>query len=117
MTLRRPTANAARVRQMAGSANGACPFAVRRIQPVTTDPTRDSTAYIAPITSSETTFAPMTWTRLGFALQPACGVALGHATIGRIGFERRWEYAPVGRVATLRPSSGRPAHIQGARRE
>jgi adenylate cyclase len=41
------------------------------------------------------------WTRLGFALQPACGVALGHATIGRIGFERRWEYAPIGPVPTL----------------
>jgi CheY-like chemotaxis protein len=41
------------------------------------------------------------WTSLGFTLQPACGVALGHATIGRIGFERRWEYAPVGPVATL----------------
>jgi class 3 adenylate cyclase len=41
------------------------------------------------------------WTRLGFALQPVCGVALGHATVGRIGFERRWEYAPVGPVATL----------------
>jgi CheY-like chemotaxis protein len=41
------------------------------------------------------------WTRLGFDLQPSCGVALGHATIGRIGFERRWEYAPVGPVATL----------------
>ena len=25
----------------------------------------------------------------------------GHATIGRIGFERRWEYAPVGTVPTL----------------
>ena len=41
------------------------------------------------------------WTRLGFALQPVCGVALGHATVGRIGFERRWEYAPVGPVPTL----------------
>ena len=41
------------------------------------------------------------WTPLGFTLQPACGLAFGHATIGRIGFERRWEYAPVGPVATL----------------
>lgn len=41
------------------------------------------------------------WSRLGFALQLAAGLALGHATIGRIGFERRWEYAPVGAVPTL----------------
>ena len=41
------------------------------------------------------------WNRLGFDLQLAAGLALGHATIGRIGFERRWEYAPVGTVPTL----------------
>jgi CheY-like chemotaxis protein len=41
------------------------------------------------------------WSRLGFDLQLASGLALGHATIGRIGFERRWEYAPVGTVPTL----------------
>jgi adenylate cyclase len=41
------------------------------------------------------------WNRLGFELQLAAGVALGHATIGRIGFEHRWEYAPVGTVPTL----------------
>jgi class 3 adenylate cyclase len=41
------------------------------------------------------------WSRLGFELQLAAGVALGHATIGRIGFEHRWEYAPVGTVPTL----------------
>ena len=36
------------------------------------------------------------WSRLGFYLQLAAGVTLGHATIGRIGSERRWQYAPVG---------------------
>ncbi|MDA0162455.1 response regulator [Solirubrobacter ginsenosidimutans] len=41
------------------------------------------------------------WNRLGFDLQLAAGIALGHATIGRIGFEHRWEYAPVGTVPTL----------------
>jgi class 3 adenylate cyclase len=40
------------------------------------------------------------WNRLGFDLQLAAGIALGHATIGRIGFEHRWEYAPVGTVPT-----------------
>jgi adenylate cyclase len=41
------------------------------------------------------------WARLGFELSLAAGIAMGHATIGRIGFERRWEYAPVGPVPTL----------------
>ena len=41
------------------------------------------------------------WNRLGFDLQLAAGVSLGHATIGRIGYEQRWEYAPVGTVPTL----------------
>lgn len=41
------------------------------------------------------------WARLGFALSPAIGVAFGHATIGRIGTERRWEYAPVGPAPLL----------------
>ena len=41
------------------------------------------------------------WSRLGFDLQLAVGIAQGHATIGRIGFEGRSEYAPVGTVPTL----------------
>ncbi|MDA0180559.1 response regulator [Solirubrobacter phytolaccae] len=41
------------------------------------------------------------WTRLGFTLSPALGVSFGHATIGRIGSERRWEYAPVGPAPLL----------------
>jgi len=41
------------------------------------------------------------WSRLGYELQLAAGIALGHATIGRIGFERRWEYAPVGPTPML----------------
>ncbi len=51
------------------------------------------------------------WSRLGFDLQLAAGLALGHATIGRIGFERRWEYAPVGAVPTL---AGRLCETAGA---
>ena len=35
----------------------------------------------------------------------SCGVALGHATIGRIGSERRWEYAPVGHRSRRWPSA------------
>lgn len=41
------------------------------------------------------------WARLGFALSPAIGVALGHATLGRVGSDRRWEYAAVGPAPLL----------------
>jgi CheY-like chemotaxis protein len=41
------------------------------------------------------------WSRQGFVLSLAAGVSLGHATVGRIGSDRRWEYAPVGPVPTL----------------
>jgi class 3 adenylate cyclase len=41
------------------------------------------------------------WTRLGFTLSPAIGVAFGHATIGRVGSDRRWEYAAVGPAPLL----------------
>ena len=62
------------------------------------------------------------WSRLGFDLQLAAGLALGHATIGRIGDERRWEYAPGrhgpdARRAPLRnrrpgPDPDRPARLR-----
>jgi DNA-binding NarL/FixJ family response regulator len=38
------------------------------------------------------------WRGRGHDLHPALGVALDHATVGRIGFEGRWDYAPVGPV-------------------
>jgi len=41
------------------------------------------------------------WARLGFALSPAIGVSFGHATVGRIGGRRRWEYAAVGPAPLL----------------
>ena len=41
------------------------------------------------------------WTRHGFTLSPAIGVSFGHATLGRIGGERRWEYAAVGPAPLL----------------
>ena len=52
------------------------------------------------------------WNRLGFELQLAAGVALGHATIGRIGSEHRWEYAPVG---TGPDGGGAPVRERGGR--
>jgi adenylate cyclase len=59
------------------------------------------------------------WSRLGFDLQLAAGVALGHATVGRIGSEHRWEYAPVGTVPTLAErlcESAAPGQILVSRR-
>jgi adenylate cyclase len=41
------------------------------------------------------------WSRRGFDLQLGLGVAQGHATLGRIGFEGRSDYAAVGSVTNL----------------
>ncbi|MFZ5674867.1 MAG: adenylate/guanylate cyclase domain-containing protein [Pseudomonadota bacterium] len=41
------------------------------------------------------------WQRDGHELGFGIGIARGHATIGRIGFERRSDYAVIGSVANL----------------
>jgi adenylate cyclase len=41
------------------------------------------------------------WTRQGYDLHPAIGIAQGHATLGRIGFEGRSDYAATGRVTVF----------------
>jgi adenylate cyclase len=41
------------------------------------------------------------WSRQGYDLHPAFGIAQGHATLGRIGFEGRWDYAAIGNVTIL----------------
>jgi adenylate cyclase len=41
------------------------------------------------------------WSRLGYDLHIGLGVAQGHATLGRIGFERRSDYAAIGGVTVL----------------
>ncbi|HEX6173808.1 MAG TPA: adenylate/guanylate cyclase domain-containing protein [Candidatus Binatia bacterium] len=41
------------------------------------------------------------WNRRGYELGMGIGVSLGYATIGAIGFERRWDYAAIGRVTNL----------------
>jgi adenylate cyclase len=41
------------------------------------------------------------WTRRGFELQVGLGLAQGHATLGRIGFEGRSDYAAIGSVTNL----------------
>ena len=41
------------------------------------------------------------WSRLGYDLHVGIGVAQGHATLGRIGFEGRSDYAAIGSVTNL----------------
>jgi Adenylate and Guanylate cyclase catalytic domain/GAF domain len=42
-----------------------------------------------------------TWRKLGYELGLGIGVAAGYATIGRIGFEGRYDYGAVGKVVIL----------------
>jgi adenylate cyclase len=41
------------------------------------------------------------WLRHGHTLGFGIGIARGHATIGRIGFDQRWDYAVIGSVPNL----------------
>src|SRR5262250_2903436 len=41
------------------------------------------------------------WQERGFALGFGIGIAQGEATLGRIGFEGRYDYAAIGRVSNL----------------
>ena len=45
--------------------------------------------------------SPRSGIRRGFDLQVGFGVAQGHATLGRIGFEGRSDYAAIGSVTNL----------------
>jgi adenylate cyclase len=42
-----------------------------------------------------------TWQHMGHELQFGAGVAQGHATLGRVGFEGRYDYAAIGTVTNL----------------
>jgi len=42
-----------------------------------------------------------TWERYGYDLRFGIGIAHGYATIGRIGFEGRWDYTAIGSVVNL----------------
>jgi class 3 adenylate cyclase/CheY-like chemotaxis protein len=41
------------------------------------------------------------WRKSGFELGLGCGIATGYATLGKIGFEGRWDYAAIGGVTNL----------------
>ena len=57
-------------------------------------------------------FAPLAdrWPRFGYDLGLGIGIAIGYATLGRIGFEGRYDYGAVGNVVILasRLSEARP---------
>jgi class 3 adenylate cyclase/CheY-like chemotaxis protein len=42
-----------------------------------------------------------TWRKRGYDLDLGIGIATGYATLGKIGFESRWEYGAVGSVVNL----------------
>jgi class 3 adenylate cyclase len=48
-------------------------------------------------------FVPLrkAWKKRGYDLDLGIGIALGHATLGAIGFEGRWDYACIGSVTNL----------------
>ncbi len=41
------------------------------------------------------------WRKRGYELGLGCGIAQGYATLGKIGFEGRWDYAAIGGVTNL----------------
>jgi adenylate cyclase len=41
------------------------------------------------------------WRKRGFDIGLGCGIAMGYATLGKIGFEGRWDYAAIGSVTNL----------------
>lgn len=41
------------------------------------------------------------WRKLGYQLDFGVGIAIGYATLGRIGFEGRFDYGAVGNVVNL----------------
>src|SRR5437867_2593106 len=41
------------------------------------------------------------WSKRGYELGLGAGIAVGHATLGRIGFEGRYDYGALGAVANL----------------
>lgn len=59
------------------------------------------------------------WSRQGYDLHPVAGVAQGHATLGRVGFEGRADYAAIGSV-TMRAerlcAAAEPGQILVSRR-
>lgn len=58
---------------------------------------------VAMALAMQAKFAPLRagWTKRGFELELGIGIAQGYATLGAIGFDRRWDYACIGSVTNL----------------
>jgi class 3 adenylate cyclase len=58
---------------------------------------------IAMAVAMRDAFAPLAdeWRRRGHVLELGIGIATGYATLGRIGFEGRYDYGAVGNVIIL----------------
>jgi adenylate cyclase len=59
------------------------------------------------------------WSRRGHDLHPVAGIAQGHATLGRVGFEGRSDYAAIGSVTILAErlcEAARPGQVLVSRR-
>jgi class 3 adenylate cyclase len=52
------------------------------------------------------------WRKRGYELGLGIGIGVGYATLGRIGFEGRYDYAGVGVVANLAARLSSVAHAQ-----
>ena len=58
---------------------------------------------VAMALSMQEQFAPLRvlWQKRGYDLDLGIGIAQGYATLGAIGFDRRWDYACIGSVTNL----------------
>ncbi len=64
---------------------------------------RPAAAAVRMALDMQMAFPPLAdiWRRSGFDLGLGCGIAMGYATLGQIGFEGRWDYAAIGGVTNL----------------
>jgi adenylate cyclase len=64
---------------------------------------RPAEAAVRMALAAQAAFPPLAaeWSKRGFDLGLGCGIAQGYATLGKIGFEGRWDYAAIGGVTNL----------------
>ena len=64
---------------------------------------RPAEAAVRMALAMQQAFPPLAepWRKSGFELGLGCGIATGYATLGKIGFEGRWDYAAIGGVTNL----------------
>jgi class 3 adenylate cyclase len=64
---------------------------------------RPAEAAVRMALAMQQAFPPLAeiWRKSGFELGLGGGIAMGYATLGKIGFEGRWDYAAIGGVTNL----------------